>query len=166
MFNHLFNHFTPIKLSRLLKLNLVCLILLFSAPNQADDNKQAAVVLDNLHHFAAKADWDNYFSLYSDDAIFIGTDASEYWNMTQFSQYARPTKGWNYTLIERKMVRHGDAIVFDELLDSKSYGVSRGTGTLLLTANGWKIAQYHLSFPIPNKIAKKITSQIKASTDN
>ncbi|QYK02465.1 nuclear transport factor 2 family protein [Shewanella psychrotolerans] len=162
----MFNHFTRTHLGQLLKLNLFCIILLFSAPNQADDNKQAAVVLDNLHQFAAKADWDNYFSLYTDDAIFIGTDASEYWNMTQFSQYARPTKGWSYALIERKMVRHDDVIVFDELLDSQSYGVSRGTGTLLLTASGWKIAQYHLSFPIPNKIAKKITNQIKASSNN
>lgn len=121
------SHCDRITLNQLLKFNLLCL-LLFSTTSQADDNKQAAVVLDNLHHFAAKADWDNYFSLYKDNAIFIGTDANAYWNMAQFSQYARPTKGWNYTLIERKMIRHDDVIVFDELLDNISYGVSRGTG--------------------------------------
>ena len=28
------------------------------------------------------------------------------------------------------------------------------------TSEGWKIAQYHLSFPIPNDKAKRITSLI------
>ena len=51
--------------------------------------------------------------------------------------------------------------LFDELLNSPSYGVSRGTGTLIKTNGEWKIAQYHLSFPIPNGIAKKITAEIK-----
>ncbi len=125
--------------------------------------KQANNVLDNLLLYATTADWDNYFALYSRNAVFIGTDATEHWNMVQFEQYARPTKGWNYTLIERKTVRHDNVIVFDEILDSKSYGISRGTGTLLLTEEGWKVAQYHLSFPIPNDIAKKVTTQIKAT---
>ncbi|MCG9697222.1 nuclear transport factor 2 family protein [Shewanella sp. Isolate11] len=129
------------------------------------EEQRANEVLDNLHLYAAQADWDNYFALYGENAIFIGTDASEYWKMDQFEEYARPTKGWHYTLIERKTVRHGNVIVFDELLDSKSYGISRGTGSLLLTDKGWKIIQYHLSFPIPNDVAKKITSQIKAVRD-
>ncbi len=128
-----------------------------------NQEQQVNKVLDNLLHYATTANWDSYFALYTKNAVFIGTDATEHWNMVQFEKYARPTKGWNYTLIERKTVRHGDVIVFDELLDSKSYGISRGTGTLLLTEEGWKVAQYHLSFPIPNDIAKKVTNQIKAT---
>ncbi len=91
---------------------------------QLDDSQaQAASVLDKLHQSAANADWDSYFSLFSPDAGFIGTDASEYWNMVEFEQYARATKGWTYQSSSRRLVQHGDVIVFDELLDSQSYGL-------------------------------------------
>ncbi len=129
---------------------------------QLDDSQaQAASVLDKLHQSAANADWDSYFSLFSPDAGFIGTDASEYWNMVEFEQYARATKGWTYQSSSRRLVQHGDVIVFDELLDSQSYGLGRGTGTLVKTEQGWQILQYSLSFPIPNALAPRITDQIK-----
>ena len=129
---------------------------------QIDDSQaQAASVLDKLHQSAANADWDSYFSLFSPDAGFIGTDASEYWNMVEFEQYARATKGWTYQSSSRRLVQHGDVIVFDELLDSQSYGLGRGTGTLVKTEKGWQILQYSLSFPIPNALAPRITDQIK-----
>ncbi|WP_037411116.1 nuclear transport factor 2 family protein [Shewanella fidelis] len=124
------------------------------------EQQQAAKVLDALNQYSSIADWDNYFSLYTEDGIFIGTDVNEHWTKKQFEQYARPTKGWRYDLTTRKMTQRGEVIWFDEVLSSPSYGVSRGTGTLIKTSEGWKIAQYHLSFPIPNKIAKSITQQI------
>ncbi|ABV86619.1 nuclear transport factor 2 family protein [Shewanella pealeana] len=126
------------------------------------DKQQAAKVLDALNQYSSNADWDSYFALYDDKGIFIGTDVNEHWGKAEFEQYARPTKGWRYDLTSRKMTQHGDVILFDEILSSPSYGVSRGTGTLIKTVQGWKIAQYHLSFPIPNAIAKSITKQIKA----
>ncbi|WP_233962489.1 nuclear transport factor 2 family protein [Shewanella indica] len=129
---------------------------------QLDDSQtQAALVLDKLHQSAANADWDSYFSLFSPDAGFIGTDASEYWNMVEFEQYARATQGWTYQSSSRRLVQHGEVIVFDELLDSQSYGLGRGTGTLVKTEQGWQILQYSLSFPIPNALAPRITDQIK-----
>ena len=51
---------------------------------------------------------------------------------------------------------------FDELLDSQSYGVARGTGVLLKTDTGWKVSQYVLTFPIPNDVADEVTERIKA----
>lgn len=125
------------------------------------DEQAAAQVLDKLNQYSSSADWDKYFALYRQDGIFIGTDASERWGMAEFERYSRPTKGWRYDLTSRHLVQHGDVILFDELLNSPSYGVSRGTGTLIKTKGEWKIAQYHLSFPIPNGIAKKITTEIK-----
>lgn len=125
------------------------------------DEQAAAQVLDKLNQYSSSADWDKYFALYRQDGIFIGTDASERWGMAEFERYSRPTKGWSYDLTSRHLVQHGDVILFDELLYSPSYGVSRGTGTLIKTKGEWKIAQYHLSFPIPNGIAKKITTEIK-----
>ncbi|MBE7215884.1 nuclear transport factor 2 family protein [Shewanella benthica] len=128
---------------------------------------KAAAVLDQLHQAATRADWDTYFSLYLPEAVFIGTDATEHWSMSEFEGYARPTDGWEYTVKNRVFVsvktqKNDRVLMFDELLDSASYGLSRGTGTLIKTDSGWKIAQYHLSFPIPNEIAKEITARIKS----
>jgi hypothetical protein len=45
--------------------------------------------------------------------------------------------------------------VFDELLGSESFkATSRGSGTLVLDHGYWYIHQYHLTFPIPNPLAK------------
>lgn len=129
----------------------------------SSDQQAAAQVLDLLNQYSSDADWDKYFVLYRKDGIFIGTDASERWGMAEFEHYSRPTKGWRYDLTERHLIQHGDVILFDELLNSPAYGVSRGTGTLIKTDGYWKIAQYHLSFPIPNEIAKQITTEIKAA---
>lgn len=137
--------------------------LILQATDTAEQ-QAASAVLDQLNRYSSNADWDNYFALYRQDAVFIGTDANERWDMTEFERYARPTKGWRYDLISRQFVQHGDVILFDELLTSPAYGESRGTGTLIKTHGKWKIAQYHLSFPIPNDIAKDITTQIQQAT--
>ncbi|MCS6229611.1 nuclear transport factor 2 family protein [Shewanella baltica] len=129
----------------------------------SSDQQAAAQVLNLLNQYSSDADWDKYFALYRKDGIFIGTDASERWGMAEFEHYSRPTKGWRYDLTERHLIQHGDVILFDELLNSPAYGVSRGTGTLIKTDGNWKIAQYHLSFPIPNEIAKQITAELKAA---
>jgi hypothetical protein len=50
---------------------------------------------------------------------------------------------------------------FDELLDSESYGTSRGTGVLVNKNGSWKISQYALAFPIPNDLAKGMTAEIR-----
>jgi len=124
------------------------------------DSQAVSALLNQLHESAAAADWTTYFSLYHPQAVFIGTDASERWNMVEFERYAKPTKGWHYDVKLRHLLQIDDTIVFDEQLYSSSYGVSRGTGALVQTLDGWKIAQYHLSFPIPNDKAKRITSLI------
>ena len=135
----------------------------YSFADEADIDA-ANVTLNQLHQNAIHADWDSYFALYRQDAVFIGTDAGERWSMTEFARYARPTKGWQYIPKDRKLIQHGKVILFDELLDSPAYGLSRGTGTLLKNGEHWQIAQYHLSFPIPNELAKSITAQIKAAS--
>ncbi|QDE32066.1 MULTISPECIES: nuclear transport factor 2 family protein [Shewanella] len=124
------------------------------------DSQAVNALLNQLHESAAAADWTTYFSLYHPQAVFIGTDQSERWNMVEFEGYAKPTKGWHYDVKSRHLLQIDDTIVFDEQLYSPSYGVSRGTGALVHTVDGWKIAQYHLSFPIPNDKAKRITSLI------
>ena len=51
--------------------------------------------------------------------------------------------------------------IFDELLESKSFGsTARGSGTLLFQSGHWFIVAYHITFPIPNDLAKGITASI------
>jgi len=127
------------------------------------------MTLDSFHAAAARADGAAYFRLFADDGVFIGTDASEHWTVAEFRAYAEPYfsqgKGWVYT--PRAVSRHvtfsssGDVAWFDELLDSASYGTSRGTGVMVYKSGEWKIAQYALTFPIPNDLAKELTAKIR-----
>jgi hypothetical protein len=126
----------------------------------SDTQKQVDTLLDGLHSAATNADWAVYFNAYHQDAVFLGTDASERWSMEEFKRYANASKGWHYEVKKRSVIQIDDVIVFDEQLHSPAYGKSRGTGALVLTPKGWKIAQYHLSFPIPNDKAKEITQLI------
>lgn len=130
----------------------------------AQARAEVAVVLDRFHAAAARGDWSSYFDLLTADAVFLGTDASERWSKTQFRQYASNSSGWTYEPRSRhvNLAPDGQSAWFDEILASVSYGTSRGSGVLVHTEAGWKIAQYHLSFPIPNPLAREITDRIKA----
>lgn len=129
-------------------------------------------VLNSLHTYAAEANGKAYFDLYTDDAVFLGTDVTERWTKAAFQAYAMPIfsqgRGWRYTPRERHVALSpmGNMAWFDEVLDSENYGTSRGTGVLTRTKAGWKISQYHLTFPIPNDLADKMTAQIMAYEKN
>lgn len=124
--------------------------------------------LNQFHQAASEAKFETYFGFFAEDGVFIGTDASERWTVKQFKDYTAPHfakgKGWTYTSRSRNISFNKDQSVawFDEILDSASYGTSRGTGVLVLENANWKIAQYHLTFPIPNDLAGKFTTEIKA----
>lgn len=148
------------------RIALFTIALMFSTHLSAQ-LEQAAIadVLDRYHRAAATADWDVYFDLLSEDAVFLGTDVSERWPKAVFREYAGGrSSGWTYTPRERhiNLTPDGNSAWFDEVLDSQNYGTSRGTGVLIKTAAGWKISQYHLTFPIPNALSDKFTDEIKA----
>lgn len=150
---------------------LVLMLAALTTPARAATPEQdIAATLDALHAAAAKADGPAYFALYTPDATYLGTDAAERWSLAEFKGYAMPYfskgQGWTYVPRERHItiapVACRCVAWFDELLDSQSYGTSRGTGTLVLTPQGWRVSQYALTFPIPNDLAKGMTDQIKA----
>jgi hypothetical protein len=136
----------------------------------ATPEEDIAVVLDQLHLAASKADGPAYFALYTPDAVFIGTDVTERWTIPAFRAYAQPYfdkgQGWTYAARERQVtiapVDCRCVAWFDEVLDSQSYGTARGTGTMLLTPQGWRVSQYALTFPIPNDVADEVIARIKA----
>lgn len=133
----------------------------------ASVENQVADVLDSFHQAASDANGEQYFDLLTEDSVFIGTDGSERWSKAQFKQFAAPYfgqgRGWTYYPRDRhiQLSPAGDVAWFDEMLDNQSYGECRGTGVLLLTEQGWKIIQYHLTIPVPNDLAKALVKQIK-----
>ena len=149
-------------------LTLVLLITSLSWGAQAmaeTEDKNIEKVLNRLHEAAAEADFEGYFGLFHPDAVFIGTDASERWDLGAFKAYTKPHfaagKGWTYKPKTRHIQVAGKVAWFDEILDSASYGVCRDTGVLLKEGQQWQIVQYHLTIPIPNALADQVVSLIK-----
>ncbi len=143
------------------------LLELVAAANETDSVND---VLDQFHQAAAEADFETYFSLFTDDGVFIGTDASERWTVDEFKAYAKPHfdagKGWTFTPKNRHInhPKNFDHASFDELLTSKAYGLCRGTGVVRKVGDQWKIEQYHLTIPIPNEQASAVVELIKAQS--
>jgi hypothetical protein len=151
----------------MLKMFTSCLLLLsLMSAKLAATEIEVNHTLDTFHQAASDANADLYFSLLDADSVFIGTDAKERWSKDQFKKYALPIfakgQGWTYLPRNRHIQFSVDANTawFDELLDHKKYGESRGTGVLVKTENGWKIMQYHLTFPIPNEIVDDLLERI------
>jgi hypothetical protein len=136
-------------------------LLLAQTPSQ-----QVAAVLDDWHHAASVADEERYFSHFAPDGVFMGTDATERWTVSQFREWARPhfarKKAWSFQPHDRHIAfSPGNEFAwFDEMLDTPNLGPCRGSGVLLRTGKVWKIAQYNLSIPIPNALADSIVKQI------
>jgi len=130
-------------------------------------HEDVARVLDNFHQAAGRADMETYLGLMTEDAVFLGTDAGERWDKQAFAGFVKPYfsqgKGWLYRPKERHITQKSQHMAFfDELLSNEHYGLCRGSGVVVKTDTGWKIAQYNLSIPLPNAIAKQVVRQIKA----
>ncbi len=121
--------------------------------------------LDSFHAAAARADFDGYFGLFTENGVFLGTDASERWTVEEFKAYCKPYfeqgKGWTYVPRERfvEMVNAQDCAWVDEVLDNEKYGLCRGTALMRRDprTRDWKIARYSLAFLIPNEVAEQAT---------
>jgi len=127
-----------------------------------------AAVLDAWHGAAAAADEEKYFSYFTPDAVYLGTDGAERWSRDEFRVWAHPYfargRAWSFKAVARWISFAPDRRVawFDEALETPNLGPCRGSGVLVATEKGWKIAQYNLSIPIPNALADDVRKQIEA----
>jgi ketosteroid isomerase-like protein len=125
-------------------------------------------VLDSWHHAAGLADFDTYFGLMTEDAVFIGTDATEYWAGEEFRKFSKPYfdrgKAWDFTTLDRNIYVNdrADLAWFDELLDTQME-ICRGSGIVKKVNGNWKISHYVLSIAVPNE---NVTELIKLKKDN
>ncbi len=124
--------------------------------------------LDAWHDAASKADFNAYFHLMTKDAVFIGTDASENWQVEEFKSYSKPHfdkgRAWSFSALERNIYLSEDTKIawFDELLDTQME-LCRGSGVMKLENNTWKVAHYVLSIAIPNEKVSEVIALKKES---
>ena len=158
------------KLNTLLVLLLLVTTTAFISTTSSDEEiKKINATLDSWHEAAADADFNTYFEMFSKDAIFIGTDATENWTYQDFKAYAKPHfdkgKAWHFTPLERHVfIDEGEQIAwFDELL-STQMKICRGSGVLKKINGQWKITHYVLSMTVPNENANAVIA-IKKSRE-
>lgn len=151
------------------------ILLLLVAPifcnaQKASDKAAIDNLLSDWHKAAAAANFDEYFGMMSKDAIFIGTDATENWNLEAFKAFAKPYfdkgKAWDFVAVERNIFVNGNIAWFDELLDTKTnMKLCRGSGVLRKENGKWKIAHYVLSMTIPNDKVRHVVQDKSAIDD-
>jgi len=135
----------------------------------SDDNK-INTLLNSWHKAAAEAKYDSYFEKMTEDAIFIGTDATENWGKPAFQAFAKPYfdkgKAWNFTVLERHIYydKTNEMAWFDELLNTQMK-ICRGSGVLVKIGSAWKIKHYVLSMTIPNENVNEVI-KIKAPIED
>ncbi|WP_047246615.1 nuclear transport factor 2 family protein [Maribacter thermophilus] len=149
-----------------------CLLFLCGMLATAQDNSKVEVAetLDAWHLAAGNADFDTYFGLMTDDAVFIGTDAMENWGLKEFKAYAKPHfdkgRAWSFKAVARNIYLNDthDLAWFDELLDTQMK-LCRGSGVLRRENGTWRIAHYVLSIAVPNEYVDQLV-EIKENKDN
>ena len=106
----------------------------------------------------------------TNDAVFIGTDATENWQLDEFKAFAKPYfdrgKAWSFSAVERNIyiTQTENLAWFDELLNTQMK-ICRGSGILKKVNGEWKIAHYVLSIAIPNENVSKVVEDKTAFDD-
>lgn len=128
------------------------------------DDAAIGEVLDDWHAAAADADEERYFAHFTDDAVFVGTDATERWGVDEFREYSHPhfARGtaWTMRPTRRAIILRGALAWFDEDLQSEGLGPVRGSGVLRQVEGQWRIAHYVLSFTIPNERVRALQQML------
>jgi hypothetical protein len=138
--------------------------------NTEIDKKNINTTIDSWHKAASNAEFDNYFSFMTSNGVFIGTDASENWQLDAFRTFSKPYfdkgKAWSFRSLQRNIYfdKSQNTAWFDELLDTQMK-ICRGSGVLIKEGNNWKIAHYVLSMTVPNDNTNEIV-KIKEKIEN
>jgi hypothetical protein len=133
------------------------LLLFCSFMANGQEHNDVHLFLDQWHLAATEARAESFFGAMAENSIYIGTADFERWTKEEFVKFAKPYfdkgKAWDFKPYDRQVhvSLDGQYAWFSELLKTWM-GVCRGSGTLVKTPLGWKIAQYHLSVTVPNEI--------------
>lgn len=147
--------------------NLLAFLVILSSSyafSQQRDKSEMAInsQLEKWHKAAADAAYEDYFDLMTADAVFIGTDAGENWQLDQFKAFSKPYfeagKAWSFKTLERTIYHPKKSKIawFDELLETQM-GICRGSGVVRLDGKEWKVQHYVLSIAVPNENVSELT---------
>ena len=146
---------------------LILMVSSFILFSQSKEEIDINTFIDQWHRDAASVDREAYFGKIDEGGIFIGTDATEVWTKQEFYDWAEPQftgdgKAWDFKAIDRNVYlgEKSNYAWFDELL-SFSGGTLRGSGVLIKRKDGWKIAHYVLSLPVPNDKFRAVMEAMK-----
>jgi len=126
-----------------------------------------ARLLDEWHLAASRADLEGYLGPMAPGGVFLGTDGAERWTTEEFREFVRPHfergQGWTYVPSNRHitLAPDGRTAWFDERLESDDYGELRGSGVIVLSADGWRLVQYNMSFVLPNGITRPVVRMVR-----
>jgi len=136
------------------------------APRGPAAEQAVASALDDFHDAAARADEDRYFAHFAPGGVFLGTDATERWEVPAFRAYAHPHfargKAWSFRAARRAVTVRGDLAWFEEDLETQNLGPARGSGVLSLRDGKWLIEQYVLSITVPNQRFRAVRDLLAA----
>ena len=112
--------------------------------------------LDALHKAGADANSAAFEALLAPDVVFLGVEGAARLEGQSardfFSEHLMQGNAWAYRSMEKETRQSTDGSVawFDETLQHDQLGRGRGTGVLILSSEGWKLAQYNLIVPLPS----------------
>ncbi len=135
-----------------------------------DETHRISAVMDSFHVAAARADYDAYFRCFAEEAVFIGTDATERWDKQSFMEWTKPYfdrgRAWSFSALERHVSigKDGATAWCDELLDTQMK-ICRGSGVLVKENGEWKITHYVLSMTVPNDLTDSVVTLKSAIED-
>lgn len=138
--------------------------------NEETEKENINNTLNSWHKAASNANFDQYFSHLTDDAVFIGTDATENWKGKAFKSFCKPYfdkgKAWDFKLLDRNIYfsKNNKIAWFDELLNTQMK-ICRGSGVLIKINGEWKIQHYVLSMTIPNEKTNEVI-KLKEDIEN
>lgn len=146
----------------------VCAVILAQCTTENKSKEeiitQIDTTLNHWHKTAANADT-TFFDFLTEDAIYIGTDATERWTKQEFEDYAMPYfrkgRAWSFTPKKRNIYLNEKCnfAYFDEVLDTWM-GICRASGVVYFINNEWKLKHYQLAMTIPNEKVQEVLKVI------
>lgn len=134
--------------------------------NTSINDTEIHQLINQWHRDVAEFNYDDFFNKMTNDAIFVGTDASEVWSKKEFQDFSKPyfdkKQTWDFKPVSRNIYldKTGKIAWFDELLNTWM-GVCRGSGVVVKTDEQWKVQHYVLSVVVPNEDIKVVVAAKK-----